>query len=235
MSHPLRDLYRLFFPHVCPACGEPLPDKGAFLCTRCRWNMPLTGFWKEVDNPGARKFHDVLPIVQASSLFYFVHDSEFRELIHGFKYNGKWRVALELGRIYGSELKECGLYDTVEVIVPVPLHIRRTLHRGYNQSAYIAQGIAESLKIPVDTQSVVRTRNNSSQTRHSREDRWDNVRDIFSVRHPERLAGKHILLVDDVLKSSSTLQSLGGTILRAVPDCRLSIATLAVPRGELEK
>ena len=122
--------------------------------------------------------------------------------------------------------------DTVDRIVPVPLHWRKRLRRGYNQAEYLAEGIARALRAEVDRHSVRRIRNNPAQALHRHAERWDNVEGIFAVRRPERLAGHHLLLVDDVLTTGATLLSCAETILRAAPDCRLSVAVLAVPQRE---
>ena len=66
-------------------------------------------------------------------------------MIHGFKYHGQWKTCLRLGAMFGAELSESGLYDTVDLIVPVPLHYRRLFRRGYNQAEYLARGIAGAL------------------------------------------------------------------------------------------
>ena len=90
--------------------------------------------------------------------------------------------------------------------------------------------MAHSMRTKVDTHSTHRVRNNPSQARRGARDRWENVDNLFAVRHPERLRGKHILVVDDVLTSGATLTSLLLTIHAAVPDCRISVATLAVTK-----
>ena len=109
---------------------------------------------------------------------------------------------------------------------------RKRLRRGYNQAEYLAEGIARALRTEVDRHSVRRIRNNPAQALHRHAERWDNVEGIFAVRRPERLAGHHLLLVDDVLTTGATLLSCAETILRAAPDCRLSVAVLAVPQRE---
>ena len=115
----------------------------------------------------------------------------------------------------------------------MPLHLLRRLKRGYNQSEYLAEGIGRILERPVDPKAVVRHRYNDSQTRQSKHDRWDNVKGIFRVRHPERLAGKHLLLVDDVFTTGATICACAEAILAAAPDCRISVATLAVSKHEI--
>lgn len=231
---PLKDISRLFFPNVCAVCSELLPDGGDFICTKCRWEIPLTGFWNKIDNPVTQVFYGHIPIINASSFFYFIHDSGFQSLIHTIKYRSGWRYAIKSGKWFGSELAESSLYQDIDVIVPIPLHFRKRLKRGYNQAEYIAKGIGESLQVEVDSKSVIRTVHNPSQTTQRHSERWGNVEGIFSVRSPEKLKGKHILLVDDVLTTGATIISCGETIIQSVPDCQLSIATLAAPR-DLDK
>lgn len=233
LSDLLRDVAALFFPPRCPVCGGPLAAGEHTACTMCRATAPLTGFWREADNPVLDRCRDMLPVERASGLLYYVRGSGWRELIRGFKYRGAWRTARAMGEWYGRYLKESGLYDDVEVVVPLPLHPFKRCRRGYNQSEYIAEGIAAQLGVAVDRRSVRRRRNTESQALKSRHDRARNVEDAFAVRYPGRLAGRHILLVDDVFTTGSTMLSCAGEVLRAAPGCRISIAALAVSRHEL--
>ena len=234
LSDLLSDLGALFFPPRCPVCHGELKAGDRTICTRCLAEAPLTRYWLAIDNPLSRSFWGLLPIEQASALIFFSPHSGWRQLIHDFKYHRQWRLALEMGRWYGTELSESELYHSVDVVIPIPLHWRKRLLRGYNQSEYLARGIAEKLNAACDLRCVRRHRNNPSQAQRSREERWQNVEGIFSVRHPERLRGKHILLVDDVLTTRATLISCGEAILRAVPDCRLSVAALAASRHHIQ-
>lgn len=235
MTNPLRDIFRLFFPDTCAVCGGGMPEGSDTVCTKCRWEIPLTGFWMQEQNPVSAKFYGNIPVVNACSFFYFVHRNDFRGLVHKIKYSGGWRIAGKMGRWFGDVLRSSELYHGVDLIIPVPLHLRKQLSRGYNQSEYLARGMSASMGVPVNTRSVRRVKYNDSQTKRSKEERWDNVRGIFAVYRPDDLAGKHILLVDDVLTTGATVISCAEAILAAVPDCRLSIATLAVSKNELDK
>lgn len=233
LSSLLRDVAALFFPPRCPVCGRMLAQGEHTVCTLCRATAPLTGFWRQADNPVLGRCRDMLPVERASGLLYYVHGSGWRELIRGFKYRGAWRTARAMGEWYGRCLKESGLYDDVEVVVPLPLHPVKRCRRGYNQSEYIAEGIAAQLGVEVDRRSVRRKRNTESQALKARRDRARNVEDAFAVGRPGRLAGRHVLLVDDVFTTGSTMLSCAGEILRSAPGCRISIAALAVSRHAL--
>ena len=237
--HSLRtyftEIFGLFYPERCAACGEPLPEGARFLCPRCQWDMPLTGYATEHANPVASKFWGLAPIDEACSLLFFSQQSRYRTLIHGFKYHGRWNSSLEMGRQLGATLRDSPLYATIDRIIPVPLHPRRRLTRGYNQSEYIARGVADRLTgASLECGCLKRSTYNRSQTHaQSREERWQNVNGIFTLLHPERLDGHHILLIDDVLTTGSTLIACTEAILRVLPTCHISIATLAVSAHEL--
>ena len=213
-----------------------MPEGGTLICTWCRADIPLTFFWSQTENPMRDRLWELqLPVERASAFFFFMTGSGFRDVIHDFKYRGGWRTAQQMGAWYGAEMAASALYGDVDVVVPIPLHIRKRLRRGYNQAEYLAEGIAAALGRPVDRRSVVRRIYNKSQTKNDRNKRWENVTGIFAIRNPETLRGKHILLVDDVLTTGATLVSCGQEILSRIPGARLSVATLAVARNELKK
>ena len=130
------EIFRLFFPERCAACGNVLPDGSYLLCPHCRWDMPLTGYCGVHDNPVYRKFGGLLPVAEASSWLFFVSHSRYRDMIHSFKYRGQWEISRKLGSLMGDALHESGLYDSVDAVVPVPLHSMRRLRRGYNPVSY---------------------------------------------------------------------------------------------------
>lgn len=234
LSDIVRSILSLIAPRRCAVCGGELPRGVDFICTMCRYKAPLTGYWRERENPMTERLAGLVRIEHASALLFFSGGSGWREAIHGFKYGGRWRTAYLLGRQYGAELKAGGLYDDVDAVVPVPLHYRKLLHRGYNQSTYIARGIARELGVKADTDLLRRRRNNPSQARKMHAERWDNVEDLFAVRRSaERLRGRHILLVDDVFTTGATVVACIEALHRAMPECRISVAALAVSRRGL--
>lgn len=226
MGNPAKDIHELFFPPVCPACGSPMGEGQGFICTACQWDIPLTGCETRADNPVFRRFWGLLPIENATAFAWFIHESNFRSLVHRFKYYGQWKHAFDMGQWFGRVLAGTDAYAGVDAIVPVPLHMRKMLKRGYNQSAYIAWGMSKAMGIPVENRAVVRRVNNRSQTDRQKNERWENVEGIFTVRRPGTLSGRRVLLVDDVLTTGATIGSCAEAILAAAPDCRISIAVL---------
>ena len=116
------------------------------------------------------------------------------------------------------------------MVVPVPLHRRKQRMRGYNQSEYIARGISAVTGIPVDTSSVRRCVHTQSQTKKSAYERWENVSGIFDAPDKDKLAGKHVLIVDDVLTTGATIVACADA-LAGVENIRFSVLTLAIARS----
>lgn len=227
----LRDATSLFLPRTCLACGKVLLENEGSICLTCRYNMPLTNFSSRRDNPMKLLFENILPIEAATAMFWFVGGTEWQRIIHNFKYYGRWLFAQKMGEWLGEELRDSGNFEGVNLIIPIPLHYRRRLKRGYNQSEQLALGVGRKMGVKCDFRSVRRSQYNDSQTSKSRSERWENVEAVFEVRDAKRLRGRHILLVDDVLTTGATMLSCASAIRHACDgDVKISVASLAVSR-----
>lgn len=229
-SELAEDLLSLVYPLVCMSCGSALLKNENVMCTHCRYHLPRTGYHLQPDNPVAKLFWGRVSIQSAASCFLFAKGSGVQKLVHQLKYNGQTEVGRVIGRLYGSELKQSPLFADTEVIIPVPLHPRRLRKRGYNQCDFFAEGLSQSLGIPADLTNVKRVVATGSQTRKSRFERWKNVEYVFAAQQPQLLEGRHILLVDDVVTTGSTLEACAQQLLK-IPNARVSIATIACAAG----
>jgi ComF family protein len=217
--------FRLFFPLNCPACGSHLLEGERFICSNCMYEIPKTGFHKTEDNPVNRLFYGITRVKYATAFFYFIKGSKYRHLIHKLKYAGRQDIGKELGKMLGSELKG-SFFDETEIIIPVPLHPTKQRMRGYNQSEMIAEGISEILGKPLLRNVLERSIFTQTQTRKSLEERRENVKEAFRVKDPELLKGKHLLLVDDVITTGSTLTACADELLK-VEGVTVSVAAIA--------
>jgi ComF family protein len=148
-------------------------------------------------------------------------------VIHGLKYQKRQEIGVKIGRLYAQQLIAAdSLIKDIDLIVPVPLHSNRLKSRGFNQSDTFALGLSQVMGIPYEADALARTKENVTQTKKSRYDRWGNVEGIFELRKPELITGKHILLVDDVVTTGATIESCAVTLLQT-ENVRLSIATMA--------
>ena len=234
-SNIAKSLLHLLYPATCTACRKPLAEDEHFICAQCRNEAPRTYLWLSDDNPMLHRFWGRLPIEHASAFLWFVDQSYWREIIHRFKYDGEWRVALEFGRWYGSELQQSGALDDIDLIVSIPLHWRKRLKRGYNQAEQLCKGLSDASGKPYDFRAVRRIRNNKSQVRSETRNRWGNVSDIFKVTHAERLRNRHILLVDDVFTTGATISSCARSIIDACEgEVKISVTTIAISQRQFD-
>jgi ComF family protein len=222
----LADFVSLLFPQLCAACRQSLVANEHLICTDCRFNLPYTNFHLQADNIVARQFWGRLNLQASYALFYFTKGGNVQNMMHQFKYRGEQQIGNLLGEIAGSQLIKNAIFNTAEVIIPVPLHKKRLKERGYNQSACFAEGLAKKLNAVVDADNLVRVRATETQTHKSRFLRFQNMEEVFVVKHPDRLKNKHVLLVDDVVTTGSTLEACGLQLLK-IEGVTLSIATIA--------
>ncbi len=196
------------------------------LCTTCLYKLPRTNFQDEERNPVMEIFNGRLPLISATSFLFFSKGGGTQQLIHQLKYKGNREIGIHLGKMFGSQLNNSPLFQSVEAIVPVPLHPIKEHKRGYNQSQLIGEGMASRMEARDISDVLFRKIHTSSQTKKSRYERWKNVKDIFEIRNTRLLEGKHVLLVDDVITTGATLEACGSKLLE-IPGLRLSIASLA--------
>lgn len=223
----LSSFLSLLFPRCCVVCGGPLARGEECLCTMCNINLPRTDYHLRKDNPVEKMFWGKIPLEHATSFFFYRKGSDFRQILHQLKYGGQKGIGAIMGRYMAAELLESGFFEGVDVILPVPLHKKKQQIRGYNQSEWIARGIAAVTGISIDMESVVRQKNTETQTRKSFFERWENVEGIFQLHHAESLSGKHILIVDDVLTTGATTVECA-SCLAEIEGIRISILTLAM-------
>jgi len=222
----LADFVTLLFPQLCPACGESLMAGERIICTDCRFNLPFTNFHLQPDNIVAKQFWGKVNLEAAYALYYFAKGGKVQNLMHHFKYRGMQQIGVLLGNIAGSQLTKNEVFKTVDIIIPVPLHKKRFKQRGYNQSACFADGLAQKLTAVVDESSLIRAKATETQTHKSRFSRFENMQEVFAVIDPEKLINKHVLLVDDVVTTGSTLEACAVQLLK-IDGLKLSIATIA--------
>lgn len=150
----------------------------------------------------------------------------FHGLLVRIKYEGDLPLALALGEWVGQEAALAGLAAHADVLVPVPLTRQRMRERGYNQARLLAQGAATALHVPVED-LLVRRQQSSSQTALSAEQRGLNASGLYEARVPRPYRGGHIVLVDDVMTTGSTLTQCAEAILAADPTAHIGLLTLA--------
>ena len=188
-------------------------------------DLPRTNFHNDDNNETAKIFWGRAQIENASSYLHFTKGGIVQRLLHKLKYKGEIEIGTFLGNLIGNELIQTRFSD-VDIIVPIPLHSKKLAKRGYNQSEIIANGISAVLNKPINSKSLVRISEKTSQTNKHRYERWLNVKEIFKVKDKKTLNNMHILLVDDVVTTGATLEAC----VEALQQCdniKISIITVA--------
>lgn len=220
------DLLHLFYPEVCAGCGSDLLRRGQPLCLDCIRRLPLTNFSAHAQNPVERIFHGRLPVVSATAYTFFSKNSVMQQLLHDLKYRGNRKIGHYFGRRMGVHLLQHPPAEPIDALVPLPMFASKEKKRGFNQADTICEGMAAVTGFPLIKNAVIRKDNAATQTRKNRKERWENIQGGFRLVSADRVANKHLLLVDDVVTTGATLEACGRELMRA-PNTRLSIAALA--------
>ncbi|TYB78952.1 ComF family protein [Bizionia myxarmorum] len=223
----LESLINLFFPKVCYVCNGLLHDNERYVCTTCRHKLPVTNFHLNKDESVLKVFYGRVPIEAATALLRFEKKGITQSLMHNLKYKGFEDIGIFLGAWLGAELKTIPEYQTIDMVIPVPLHKNKLRKRGYNQVAKFAQELAKSLDAEYVDDVLIKVSNTSSQVTKSRLTRWLSNVEIFKVINSEKIQNKHILLVDDIITTGATLEACG-TVLLKNNKVKISIATMAI-------
>ncbi|MBI3813303.1 MAG: ComF family protein [Nitrospinae bacterium] len=194
----------------CAKCGIPfeilysIEDNPDYLCGRCRAAPPL--------------FDRALSACR--------YDDTVREIVSAYKYQNKPYIGKDLISIVFRFLKDKIAELSPELIVPVPLHIKRLKERGYDQSYILAEGVGRELNIPVSYKNLTRIRYTTPQVELSGNERLKNVKGAFSIKDEFEIKGKGILLIDDVFTTGATIRECVKVIRGAGAD-KVYVLTVA--------
>jgi len=224
------DIIHLFFPKRCVGCSEVLTQNENEICTICRNEMPVINpsiFTTKYSNT---IFGEEIAVESFSSLFYFEKHSEVQELLHNLKYHHHKYLGKTIGDWHASILLKNKTLQTVDLVIPMPIHKNRLKKRGYNQVSLYAQTIAKHLNVICNEEVFLKIKHKKSQVFLTRVERFNNILDSICVSDYSEIKGKHILLVDDLITTGATM-SASVSCLRKV-ECKISIASIALVRNQ---
>lgn len=222
-----KNIINLFFPPVCAGCHSFLVSNENVICTLCRHNLPLTNHHLNPENEAFKKFYGRILVEHTSALLYFHKKGIVQELIHNLKYKGQEQIGTVLGEWYAEDLKNSVTIQSVDEIIPVPLHKRKLRERGYNQVTNFGNALSESLNIPYNPNLLVRNIYSKTQSKKNLLNRSDGIDSIFDVNFTQKDHNKHFLLIDDVITTGSTLEACSHALLK-IPGAKISIVCMAM-------
>lgn len=221
------EINRYFYPRHCSFCRTRLLSKELGACLQCLYKLPKTNNFDEPNNLGETLLSGRFPFQRVASFSIFTKEGLLQSLIHELKYNNQPNVGHLIGALFGADLLGSNFIAPIDVIVPVPLHPKKQAIRGYNQAESFAQGISKATSIPVSVDQLIRAIDNPTQTKRSKTERWENVKGIFEVKNTYIFQNKHVLLVDDVITTGSTLEACAIALLEC-SNIKISIATIGI-------
>jgi ComF family protein len=222
----LKDLFYLFYPSICSNCSEQLLQNENVICTFCRHDLPLTNFTSYTKNKVSAIFFGRVTIEKAYSLLLFRKEGITKNLIHDLKYRGNEGVCIFFGNLLGEILMKNKEFSTVDLIVPVPIHLKRKKIRGYNQVTKFGERLSTYLNIPFIEDVLVRQSSTKTQTLKARFERFNDLETKFLVNNTTQFKGKHLLIIDDVITTGATLEACASALLKT-PNIKISILTMA--------
>lgn len=226
-SSVVREVGEYIFPRRCHLCGTILSDTEHYLCATCIARLPRTLYHLSDMNPMEQRFAGIIPFEHATGHFFYSASSELAQLMHDLKYRHYRGLAQAIGEIIASELFTSPFLSDIDAIMPVPMYFIKKARRGYNQTEEIAKGVAEITGKPILT-NLKAIRPHRTQTKLTLAQRRRNTSGIFRLDRPQEISGKHLLLLDDVCTTGSTLTNAAEAILTASPTTRLSLLTVGV-------
>lgn len=220
----------LLFPSSCLCCEGELLKAEKICCSVCFSELPFTQFELTTEPTTLDQlFWGRVPLTATYSLLYYEKTNTVKPILQALKYKNRPDIGQVFGALIGHKLNHLSSFSSVEALIPIPIHRKKKYQRGYNQSELLAKGITSVSKIPMHLSVVSKSLHTKSQTTLGRFKRWDNVEDLFVV-HQDITNYKHIALVDDVITTGATLESIIRSIRAVAPDIQISVISLAVAK-----
>ncbi len=227
----LNEINNILLPRVCFGCNAQLSRGENILCAVCRHEMPLTDYNFSDENPVDRVFYGRIPIKKAASFLFFTKNGIVKQLLHYLKYKNQEGVGAFLGDWCGAFMENEKDLKSVDVVVPVPLHVKKRKKRGYNQVTLFAKRISNALEAEYRDDILVKVNNTKTQTKKGRLLRWENAQEVFEVNTTVKKDFQHILLVDDVITTGATIEACAKK-LHTLGNVSISVLSMAVvPKG----
>lgn len=224
-----QDILSLFYPHICFACENEDAIEGNVLCFNCFATVGATNHFDKSPNEMIDRIQGRVEFEHGAALYEFYKKGKIQKVIHNLKYKRKSQIGILLGQQFGYKYLSSKCYQKADYIIPIPIHRRRLYERGYNQCYMISKGISEITGIPILKNGLIKTGYIESQTKKARLDRFLNVFNSFQLQNPEKLIGKRVLIIDDVLTTGATIEAAIKK-LKVVDDIKIQVGLMALAK-----
>lgn len=210
----LEDILEIIFPTTCGICDKICKEA---LCKKCE--LKLKKYEINLIRKNKRMYF-------TESMHIFRYEDIIREKIISYKFNNKAYLYKTFSKIILKNKKICGFFKNYDIIIPVPIHKKRKLERGYNQTELIAKVIANQTHLKLEKNVLVKQKNIVSQSSLNKNERKQNVKNAFIVNNIQKIANKKILLFDDIYTTGSTANECS-KILKKAGAKQIGVLTVA--------
>ncbi len=217
----------LFYPHICMHCGSEELSPANVLCEPCEKNLPYTHFLSIEKNIIEKIFWGRVPLHEAGASLFFTKDSIVQSLVFALKYKHQKKAGRLLGNIIGQDIINSQRFKNIDCMIPIPLSKNKQRARGYNQALVICEGIQEKLPHIQILPLLLKHKNAVSQTRKDRIQRTQLSPQSYSIIDPVQIAEKNVLVVDDVITTGATIESVCNYLLSEARPHSLSVVAAA--------
>lgn len=223
----VENIIHLLFPNSCLICSAELSREEKKICISCFNDLPRTKFnSNDVDNPAQQLFWGRVNVENVFCWLSYNKDQSTKDVLHHIKYKDNPQFAQVMGAKLGEVIQQYDWVESIDALIPVPIHPKKKFIRGYNQSEELAKGLEEVLAISIDNHFLNRALHTDSQTKKGRFGRWDNIENVFRSNKNAKNY-KHIAIVDDVITTGATMERIIQQIHEKNPDLRVSLISLA--------
>lgn len=206
----------IIFPTCCLICGKLTKE---IICKECEKDIYSKTIYK-VEKKESEN------IYFKNHIYIFEYKDKIRDLILGYKFNGKSYLYKLFSKIIIKSEKICGILKKYDIIIPVPIHKKRKKQRGYNQSELIAKEIAKNINIEYRNDIIEKTKNNLPQSSLTKEQRKQNVKNVYKIKNKEKIENKKIIIIDDIYTTGNTVKAIS-KILKENGAKEITILTIA--------
>lgn len=227
----IKGVAETIFPPTCLCCGGRLLSHEQYVCASCLGSWPHSDLLSDPkDNVFVRRFWGTFSAVSGVAVFNYFPGGDMANVVHDMKYRHRPDVCRFMGRVMASKPNVQKIMGGADFLLPVPITKERRKERGYNQSELLCEGISSVTRTSIVTDALLRVKFTQSQTMLTGSMRGDNVIGAFALGNTAAIEGKHVVIVDDIVTTGSTLLECMN-MLKDVPGIRISVLALGWTGG----
>jgi len=222
----LQGFVHLFYPHICLQCASCDLLNSQVICDKCETLLPYTHFSKMSNSPVDKIFWGRAQVQQANSILFFTKDSIVQKIIFELKYKENKKAGYLLGKLIAQDILSNHSITPLYFLVPIPISKKKQQKRGFNQCQIICKGIIDNGVNAIVFNGLQKIKNTVTQTQKDRLERSLQTSPLFILKNGAGLQDKHVIIIDDVITTGSTLEAAYHCLKLANP-ASISISTAA--------